>query len=138
VSVSQRANALLQSVHDAAPGCHAILFLAICLYPGPQLHASASFSCPIPRPLSPALGIPSPNTKPQVELLRVCMLQDLPKRPRKVAKVLLLERLLRLVAEKVERGKQGTLGERPEKQSLVVASGRSHAGHEGGEQQEKE
>jgi hypothetical protein len=138
VSVSQRANALLQSVHDAAPGRHAILFLAICLYPGPQLHASASFSCAIPRPLSPALGIPPPNTEPQVELLCVCMLQDLPQRPRKVAKVLLLEGRLRLVAEKVERGKQGALGERAEEQSLVVAGGRSHAGHEGAEQQDKE
>jgi hypothetical protein len=68
----------------------------------------------------------------------VCMLQDLPKRPRKVAEVLLLKGRLRLVAEKVERGKQGALGERPEEQSLVVAGSRSHVGHEGAEQQGKD
>jgi hypothetical protein len=138
VSVSQRANALYKSVHGAVSSHDAILFLVVCLYPGPQLHAGATLSRAIPRPLSPAFGIPPPDAEPQVELFGVRMLQNLPERSREVPEVLLLEGRLRLVAEEVERGQKSALGQRPEEQALVVAGARGHVGREGAEQQEKE
>ena len=53
------------------------LVLAIGLDPRPELHAVAALSCAVPRPLPPVLGVPAPHTESQMQLLGVCMLQDL-------------------------------------------------------------
>ena len=65
VSFNHRANALGQSVWVLCPfdAIH-ILFFSVSLYPRPQLNTSASFSCAVPWPLSPILGIPTSNTEP--------------------------------------------------------------------------
>jgi hypothetical protein len=115
-----------------------ILVLTISLYPRPELHAGASFSCSIPRALSPALGVPPPHAKPQVEFFRVRMLQNLPKRPREVAEVLLLKVRLAFVTGEVERRKKRALGEWSQKESLMVVGAGCDTCYAGIEEQYEE
>lgn len=101
-----------------------ILILGVGLDPSPQLDTSASFSCSVPWPLSPVIGIPSPHTEPQVQFLCVNMLQNLTKRAREVAEVLSLKVCCAFVAAEVERGQKGVLGQGPEEEALAVVGTR--------------
>jgi hypothetical protein len=138
VRVSQRANALVPLVQGSLPWIEIILVLVVGFYPSPQLHTSPPFSCSVPWPLAPALGVPSTNTKPQVKLFGVRMLQDLSQRSREISEVLLLECRLGLVTGEVERREKGALRERSDKETLVVASARDNTCYGGIEQQEIE
>lgn len=66
------------------------------------------------------------------------MLQDLSERSREVSEVLLLECRLRLIAEEVEGGQKGALGERAEKELLPVGGTRCNACQDGIERPEEQ
>lgn len=78
------------------------LIIRVCFYPSPQFHPRTSLLRTAPWSCAPTLIVPSSGAEPQVQLLCFCMLQYLPQRPRYVFEMLLLVRLKRSVAPKIE------------------------------------
>lgn len=71
VNVNHRPSALIR-LAKCAPTCRLeapfnyTLFIRLGFHPRPQFHTRAPLSRPSPRPRAPALGIPSPQTEPQM------------------------------------------------------------------------
>jgi hypothetical protein len=83
-----------------------ILLIRLGLDPSPKLHARSSLLTTTPRSRAPTLRIPSSQAKPQMQLPRISMLQNLPQAPRKISKVLLLERFPARIALEIEGGEE--------------------------------